>query len=278
MTSPDCSSPDRDLLLTVAGAESTLLLALGKADASGAPLAVRQWEAPGRFMELLHPGLEAMLRELRRSAADIQRIACVAGPGSFTGLRITLAAVEGLALVNRAKLAGLGYLPLLAREPVAQHSVQDGGALAVVTHSRMQQVYFQAFRSPDATPLTPALPLSLKEAAAALRALSGPVAILGSGVRRNAEFFAAFQDTTPGMTLLPPELDTPRPEALLAAAAEADFGPGPIEPVYLRPSDAEQNLDAIARARGLDPAEARAALNAARRRTSENAPNVSRFF
>ncbi|MGE4552892.1 MAG: tRNA (adenosine(37)-N6)-threonylcarbamoyltransferase complex dimerization subunit type 1 TsaB [Desulfovibrionaceae bacterium] len=269
MTSPASSPPDPGLLLTIAGAEETLLLALGQADAAGKPprlLTHRQWTAPGRFMTLLHPGLDEMLRELGRPAADVGRIACVAGPGSFTGLRITLAAAEGLALATGAATAGLDHLALLAREPAAQDASHAGGTLAVVTHSRMRQVYVQAFRRPDAAPLGPARPLSLDQAAAALAALPGPVAALGSGLRRNAEFFDALAAATPDLTLLPPDLDRPRPEALLAAAAEADFGPGPIEPVYLRPSDAEENLDAIARARGIDPARARADLDAARGR------------
>ena len=46
-------------------------------------------------------------------------------------------------------------------------------------------------------------------------------------------------------------------------AAEAlAFGPEPVVPFYVRPSDAEENLPALSASLGLDPAEAEAALRA----------------
>ena len=61
----------------------------------------------------------------------------------------------------------------------------------------------------------------------------------------------------PGARVLPPEFDTPAPAVLLAAARTARFSEEPPAPLYLRKSDAEDNLEAIAAARGIDPAEAR---------------------
>jgi phage terminase small subunit len=44
---------------------------------------------------------------------------------------------------------------------------------------------------------------------------------------------------------------------LLRAASLADFARSDVEPLYARPSDAEENIERIACTLGLDPAEAR---------------------
>ena len=63
------------------------------------------------------------------------------------------------------------------------------------------------------------------------------------------------------LRLLPAHWDAPRPQALLTLAGRASFGPGPLAPVYLRASDAEDNLAAIAAGRGLTQDEAQAILS-----------------
>ena len=67
----------------------------------------------------------------------------------------------------------------------------------------------------------------------------------------------------PLAVILGPEYDSPRPAALMAAAASASYGFAPVEPLYLRPSDAEENLDAIAAHRGLTRHDAEARIRQA---------------
>ncbi len=65
------------------------------------PLDQRQYSAQ------LIPKLASMLLELKIAKADLEAIAVVSGPGSFTGLRVGLAAAKGLAEVLNKPLAAL---------------------------------------------------------------------------------------------------------------------------------------------------------------------------
>lgn len=264
MTCADSSNsrvPDGGLLLAVNGADERLQTALGLVAAGGVQLlAAQEWAVPGQAARFLAPGIRTMLDALGRQAADISRIACVTGPGSFTGLRMSLALAEGLAagLAERAGgpplLAGMGHLQLLALEAA---EVAPGAVLALAW-SRRGQVYAQAFTGRAA--LMPPQVVQLADMPAFLASLPRPLALLGGGLRRNLDRFTEFAQADPAITLLPPHWDAPRAHALLVLADQAAFGPGPLTPDYLRASDAEDNLAAIAAGRGLTESEAQAIL------------------
>jgi tRNA A37 threonylcarbamoyladenosine modification protein TsaB len=148
--------------------------------------------------------------------------------------------------------------------------------LWVLVHARKTLLYAQAFDAGgDAAPGT-VVPdgdirlLTPEEAATRIGAEArqrGPrPELLGSGVRNHQAIFAAITET-PGKAgcaapalLLPPAYDNPAPEALLRAAACAEWSREDIVPRYFRPPDAEENLAAAARALGLDPQAAKARL------------------
>ena len=257
MTSAGCSKPHTDLTLALAGAEDRLQLVLG-ADGPNGPtlLASREWTVPGQSVRFLVPGLHETLAGLGANMDAVSRIACVNGPGSFTGLRIVLAAAEGLAAGRNLPRAGIDYLPLLASGPasIAQ------GILHVLTYARRGLVYFQSFNLPSLYEAHPLVSCTLEQAAAQMTAMGDEAMLLGTGLRKNSDFFAEFVNGSPGYRLLPPMWDHPSPQGLLSAAYRANFAQSPIAPVYLRPSDAEDNLPQIARQRGLDPEVARERL------------------
>jgi tRNA threonylcarbamoyladenosine biosynthesis protein TsaB len=246
------------LLLAINGADERLQIALGRLseDGGGAEfLAAQEWNVPGQAVRFLAPGIQQLLDGLGLAAGDIRRIACVAGPGSFTGLRMSLALAEGLAIGNGALLAGIGHLELLARE-----AAEIGpGAVLALAWSRRGQVYAQAFQ--QSVPLTPPQVVHLTELSAFLATLPRPLYVLGGGLRRNLSAFEELAVNEPNLRLLHKDWDAPRPQALLTLAANASFGSGPLEPVYLRASDAEDNLAAIAAGRGLTEDEAQAILS-----------------
>lgn len=255
MTSCGCSSEagPSGLTLVLNGAEERLQLVLGRFDGDGLVLlGAGEWAAAGQFARILAPAVRDALALFGVGLTAVARICCVLGPGSFTGLRIVLAAAEGMAAGLGQRLAGLPYLPLLAAGPAAVLS----GRIAVLTHSRQRQVYVQAFESQGVHPVSRPESVSLDEAAARLRTLAAPVFLVGSGIRRNNEFFRDLAAER-GFTLLGPEWERPCPDLLLRAASRADYGHGPLVPIYLRGSDAEENLAAIAKGRGLSEKDAR---------------------
>lgn len=260
--SADCSHKPNNLVLAMGGTEERLQLVLGEPGPDGARLlASREWTVPGQSVRFLMPGLKETLDGFGIGVDAIARIACVRGPGSFTGLRLVLAAAEGLAAGSGAELAGIDYLPLLASGP----ATVTGGILHVLTYARRGLVYLQSFNMPSLHPTHPLASLTLEEAAERVAAISDEAYLMGSGLRKNPDFFFELAGNNPGYTLLPAQWDNPSPQMLLEAALAAEYSSDPIEPVYVRATDAEDNLPHIARKRGLDPYEARKRLDELRK-------------
>lgn len=189
------------------------------------------------------------------AGARLRGIACVRGPGSFTGLRLILSSVLGLHKAWGTPLAGLDYLPLLARGAGAE----EGELVWVLTHSRQRQVYTQGFRARRSTEsvicdaLAPPEALGIDAVADLLCAADAPCRVVGSGLRKNFDFFNERFCGSQQITFLPGSFDTPAPELLLQAAVQAEYEARAITPLYLRASDAEDNLQEIAKKHGFDP-------------------------
>ena len=77
-------------------------------------LAELTWQAPRRSGDDLFPMLERLLALGRVQLGQIDRVAVATGPGSFTGIRIGIAAARGLARGNGAVVAGVSTLDVLA--------------------------------------------------------------------------------------------------------------------------------------------------------------------
>lgn len=235
------------LLLILNSAEERLQLCLTR---EGRLLAHQDWVVPGQAMRHLAPALDQVLAAFGLRVLDLDGIACVRGPGGFTGLRLCLATAYGLAFGAGLPMAGLDYLPLLASGPAPLLR----GRLAVLTHARHGLVHVQMFSVPELTALSAPQIMSLDDTPGLYADARTPLFVLGSGVRRNMPRITA---TMPHAVVLNPAWDHPRPEQLIQAARAACFAHAPIEPLYLRGSDAEENLETIALKRGLDPQEAR---------------------
>lgn len=231
-------------------------MALGRLGPGGEAqtLFAQDWQAEAQGVELLAPALDSALRALKLTPRHIGRVAAVNGPGSFTGLRLSIITAAGLARGLRAQQAGLPYLPLLAAQAAenrAAFNPGDTSELWAVTHARRGLVHAQGFNPSMGAALDPVsgiLVLGLEEAAALLGGRS--VLAFGSGVSNNRGFFAA---ALPSARLLSPSFDQPSPPFLLRAALAAEYGEADIAPLYARRSDAEENLAHIAARLGLDP-------------------------
>jgi tRNA threonylcarbamoyladenosine biosynthesis protein TsaB len=170
-----------------------------------------------RLMDFVDQALLASDRQL----AEIDRIAVTIGPGSFTGIRVGVAAARGLALALGKPAVGISTLQLVAES--AREKQPSRPVLAVIDAKR-DEVYVQAFTArgePGGEPEI--LPLG-----AARDRFSGFAGVLcGSGVP-----LVAAAETVGG----PDEIDIALVGRLGAAADPASAKP---KPLYLRGPDAK---------------------------------------
>lgn len=127
--------------------------------------------------ETLLPLCEEALRACRLSLQDISLLAVTAGPGSFTGLRIGLATVKGLAFAHGTPCAGVSTLEALAfcAPPV--------GSCVCALDARRGEVYHAGFSMGPQGParLWPARPRPRLCPCRAGPLFAGPVCWLGDG-------------------------------------------------------------------------------------------------
>lgn len=89
--------------------------------------------------QTLMPMVESLLRALQLSLADIGALAVSSGPGSFTGIRIGVGAVKGLAEPGQKTCVGVSTLEAIARPH------KGDGILCAVMDARCGQVYNALF-------------------------------------------------------------------------------------------------------------------------------------
>ena len=99
-------------------------------------LAEFTWRAERSHTATLIPNLTRMLSQQALTVSDVESVGVALGPGSFTGLRIGMAAAKGLALARDLPLVGVPTLDivayscqplLLGREPLSLCALVDAG-------------------------------------------------------------------------------------------------------------------------------------------------------
>lgn len=244
-----------DLLLAINGTEETLQIVLAARDDEDEPyslLEAKRLIVPGRSVNFLIPSIRDSLKLFGYDAAGISRVAIMAGPGSFTGLRLTFAAAAGISAGNGCPVCAMEYLPILAKGP----ALISGLPVWAVTHSRRMQVYLQGFETisedGDLTAVTPPLPVTVQEAKEIILSYKQKNAVLsGTGLLKNRAFFDEFLAENTQYSAMPDRFNIPDVQDILDAAQDAEYSNEMSMPMYLRGSDAEENLEAITRKRGI---------------------------
>jgi tRNA threonylcarbamoyladenosine biosynthesis protein TsaB len=126
-----------------------LVLALDTSSPSGSLAVLRDEKVVGVvstatgevYSSRMFRELEFLLGELSLRMDEFELFAVAAGPGSFTGLRVGLAAVKGWAEVYRKPIAAVSAL-----EAVAVQAHSNAGLIVPVLDARRGQVYFGLYR------------------------------------------------------------------------------------------------------------------------------------
>lgn len=129
--------------------------------------------------ETLLPMVETVLKTAGFSVNDIDLFACSVGPGSFTGVRIGVATIKGLAFGKNKPCIGVSTL-----EALALNAVPFDGIICPVMNARRGQVYNALFRYENEAlvRLCPDRALSALELEAELAKKGEPFALVGDGV------------------------------------------------------------------------------------------------
>ena len=181
-----------------------------------------------RHGEHLAPGIERVLREARRSMADVTAVVAGVGPGPFNGLRVGLVTARTLAFARGIPLYGVCGLDAMAHQAWADQPADLGGSFLVASDARRKEVYWADYTvTPEGPRRTegPAVdkPSDLVDRVAGRAVVGrGPLLypdLLGAGV---------------------PPLDVSAGHLAAVAVRQLAAGeaPLPAEPLYLRRPDA----------------------------------------
>lgn len=182
---------------------------------------------------------ESMINSCGLTPQEVQAVAVAAGPGSFTGVRIGVAAAKGFAWGLELPCCGVSTL-----EAMAENLGIYEGTVVCTMDARRSQVYNALFRAEGGKlqRITPDRAISLEELGAELSQISGPLYLVGDGSQ------LTFRTLGPAVSnmILPPEHKLHQRAAGVAAVAERMLLSGEIcdaqslQPNYLRLSQAER--------------------------------------
>ena len=191
--------------------------------------------------ERLMSMIDEALQKADISIAQIDRFAVSQGPGTFTGVRIGIAAARGLALASSKPLVGIGTLQILAARVLFESpeiKKTAGRDLGICIDARRGEIYWQLFGM-NGRPHDEPQALSPRKIAILIEQRGHPITLAGSGAAlieqyldsQSIDFTCSHEKLQPDATRL----------AELAAPLnfEHSLSKERISPLYLRPADAK---------------------------------------
>ena len=174
--------------------------------------------------EVIMPMVERVLAEAGWKTADLGAIAATVGPGSFTGLRIGLAAARGLALA-----VGARTVPVTSLEALSEAAGPGETPLLAALDSKRGDLFCQWFDK-DGRPLDQP---AVRSAIEALGAIGAPAFRLAGDAGELVT--SASTDAGKSVSVLD-DCTVPDARAVAAVAARrlAAGEEGPLRPLYLR--------------------------------------------
>jgi tRNA threonylcarbamoyl adenosine modification protein YeaZ len=202
---------------------SAAVLDTGRADG----LAGRSLPMTRGHAEALMPLIATVMSDADVEFAELDRIVVTVGPGSFTGLRVGVAAARAIALAAGKPAIGVTTLAALA----APFFEDGGGAVMSVIDARHDRVYMQLFGPGGRSLVAPRI-ATIHIATHA--ALAGTTRIVGNAAGRIEEAWPASEPVRPAVKAVrAPDIAW---VARLAAASH-DLT-SPVRPLYLSEADA----------------------------------------
>ena len=182
---------------------------------------------------------EDLLKQCGKAVSDLTAVAVAEGPGSFTGVRIGVAAAKGMAWGAELPCYGISTLEAMA---VSLGAYQ--GYICPCMDARRNQVYNALFyvNQGKLERVKEDRAIALSDLAEELKALEGPIFLVGDG---SVLTHKTFSNEIPAL-ILPPEHRMHQRAVGVALLAEAKAQAGQsgdaaaLQPNYLRLSQAER--------------------------------------
>ena len=183
----------------------------------------------------LLPMVESLLKNLDKTIHDMDLIAVSHGPGSFTGVRIGVSAAKGLAWGTGIPVCGVSTLEAMARQTQSFDVI-----VCPVMDARRSQVYNALFSHDSAgfTRLCEDRAISLEDLAEGLESRGIACLLVGDGAAISYDYLS--RRNIPCRVALGLMRFQTAYGVALAAEFAASIPASDLEPVYLRPSQAEQ--------------------------------------
>ncbi len=194
--------------------------------------------------QVLMPMIASLLEKCDADFDSVDALAVSAGPGSFTGLRIGVSTVKGLAYANRKPVYGVSTLEAMAfRLPYCERTIVP------IMDARRGQVYCAAYVWSDGileTKISPTA-MAIEELCELLKAQGENSLFLGDGVPVHKDYIQAKLGACAAFAPVSAALQSASGVAA-AAFAKAAAGALPedyasLQPIYLRKSQAEREYD-----------------------------------
>lgn len=192
-----------------------------------------------RHAETLTPAIDFIRRQARIELSEIGAVAVDVGPGLFTGLRVGVSAGKAIAQALRVPMVGVSSLDLLAFP--LRHTQKRIVAILDARRSEVFHAQYLAVPGGVQRVSEPSVD-SPDDLIADLLAIDDEFVLVGDGATRYAEVFDGVRKAEIAEQFLAHPSATTLVQLAHAKALREDFvRPWDIEPVYIRPPDAEIN-------------------------------------
>jgi tRNA threonylcarbamoyladenosine biosynthesis protein TsaB len=219
----------RSLILETSGRVGQVALAEGEKVQH-----IRRLDEARRHARDLVPAIAELLAAAHWRPKEVQVVLVSRGPGSYTGLRVGIMSAKTFAYVTGCTLLAIDTFAAIARQAPAEAARVD-----VLADAQQQKVYVQSFTRSGTEPWAPATPLRIDRLADWLAQQHADAWVTGPGLHSYGSRLPKEMRTAPEVAW------DPQPESLLKIGLERYRAgqrddPWTLEPLYLRPSSAEE--------------------------------------
>jgi tRNA threonylcarbamoyladenosine biosynthesis protein TsaB len=190
--------------------------------------------------EALMPMVRSAVSKSRAGFSGLDRVAVSVGPGSFTGIRVGLAAARAIGLALRIPVVGVSTLAAFAAPIIAAGGTEVVASSVDAHHGNL---YMQAFDRGGRSLVTPRV-VSIRDAVRSLGA--GPVKLVGNGAP-----LMAIEAWSIGLAVeVTGEAEAPDIAFVARLGLVADPAHAPPRPLYLKAPDARPSAGPFRAATG----------------------------